>query len=353
MNINKFFKLEMIFVFLFMCCVMILPTDAFAAPAAPADTENTTIELSAEELAYREQSGEIIIGCPVQNCPLLFQNEKTGQIEGVTIDILNMISETTGLTFRYKALPSGNITYEDLQKMQIDMVAGVEYHEINKLSSGIVMTEPYLHAEKVFVCKKGVVFRPDSKMTIAVASGSQTIEKVIREQYPMFQILFYDSTEDALSALLSGKADAVLQNQYTMERILCKPIYEDLQIVATASIGDSQCLACLVPINEDKENFISGDISLLLSILNKGIAGLDKNQVSFLIIKETAENTYQFTIWDMMYRYRFAMTILLISLLLIIFLLRRNHILSLKHSEQIATEQRAKELAAINARMKE
>lgn len=279
MNINKFFKLEMIFVFLFMCCVMILPTDAFAAPAAPADTENTTIELSAEELAYREKSSEIIIGCPVQNCPLLFQNEKTGQIEGVTIDILNMISETTGLIFRYKALPSGNITYEDLQKLQIDMVAGVEYHEINKLSSGIVMTEPYLHAEKVFVCKKGVVFRPDSKMTIAVASGSQTIEKVIREQYPMFQILFYDSTEDALSALLSGKADAVLQNQYTMERILCKPIYEDLQIVATASIGDSQCLACLVPINEDKENFISGDISLLLSILNKGIAGLDKDEV--------------------------------------------------------------------------
>lgn len=100
MNINKFFKLDMIFIFLFMCCVLILPTDAFAAPA---DTENTTIELSAEELAYRERSGEITIGCPVQNCPLLFQNEKTGQIEGVTIDILNMISETTGLTFRYKA----------------------------------------------------------------------------------------------------------------------------------------------------------------------------------------------------------------------------------------------------------
>lgn len=350
MNINKFFKLDMIFIFLFMCCVLILPTDAFAAPA---DTENTTIELSAEELAYRERSGEITIGCPVQNCPLLFQNEKTGQIEGVTIDILNMISETTGLTFRYKALPSGNITYQDLQKLQVDMVAGVEYHEINKLSSGIVMTEPYLHAEKVFVCKKGVVFRPDSKMIIAVASGSQTIEKVIREQYPMFQILFYDSTEDALSALLSGKADAVLQNQYTMERILCKPIYEDLQIVATASIGDSQCLACLVPVNENKENIISGDNELLLSILNKGIASLDENQVSFLIIKETAENTYQFTIWDMMYRYRFAMTILLISLLLILFLLRRNRILSLKHSEQIATEQRAKELAAINARMKE
>ncbi len=350
MKRNTYFKPALILFLLLLCSTMILPLDVFAAPA---ETENTTIELSAEELAYRERSGEITIGCPIQNCPLLFQNEKTGQLEGITIDILNMISEATGLTFRYQALPSGNITYKDLQQLQIDMVAGVELHAINKNSPGIVMTDPYLHAEKVFVCKKGVVFQPDSEMIIAIASGSQTIEKVILQQYPMFQILFYDSTEEALSALLAGKADAVLQNQYTMERILSKPIYEDLQIVATASIGDSHCLACIVPIDEDKENFISGDISHLLSILNKGIASLDKNQVSFLIIKETAENTYHYTLWDMMYRYRLALTVLLISLLLILFLLRRNHLLRLKHSEQIAAGQRAKELAAINARMKE
>ncbi len=350
MNKNKFFNLIRFPFLLFFCCALILPADVFAAPA---DTENTAIELSEEEKAYIDRSGEITIGCPIQNCPLLFQDEKTGQLEGITIDILNIVAETTGLTFHYQALPSGNITYEDLQRLQIDMVAGVEFHEINKNSSGIVMTDPYLHAEKVFVCKKGMIFQQDSEMTIAVASGSQTLEKVIQQQYPMFQILFCDSTEEALSALLAGKADAVLQNQYTMERILCKPIYEDLQIVATASIGDSQCLACLVPVNEDKENFISGDVSHLLSILNKGIASLDKAQVSFLIIKETAENTYQFTIWDMMYRYRLTMTILIISLLLILFLLRRNRILSMKHSEQIAAQQRAKELAAINARMKE
>lgn len=225
MNRNTFFKLVRFSLFLLLCCALILPMNVFAAQTG---TENTTIELSAEELAYRDRAGEITIGCPIQNCPLLFQNEKTEQLEGITIDILNMVSEATGLTFRYQALPSGNITYEDLQRLQVDMVAGVEFHEINKHSSGIAMTEPYLHAEKVFVCKRGVVFQPDSKMIIAVASGSQTIEKVIRQQYPMFQILFYDSTEEALSALLSGKADAVLQNQYTIERILSKPIYEDL-----------------------------------------------------------------------------------------------------------------------------
>ncbi len=350
MNRNMLFKSAIIFLLLLLCSTLILPLNVYATQA---DTENTAIELSAEELAYIERAGEITIGCPGQNCPLLFRNKETGQLEGITIDILNMISESTGLTFRYQELPSGNVTYEDLQRLQVDMVAGVESNEINKGSHGIAMTDPYLHAEKVFVCKKGVIFRPESKMTVAVASGSQTLEKVIQQQYPMFEISFYDSTEDALSALLSGKADAVLQNQYTMERILCKPIYEDLQIVATASIGDSQCLACVVPVDEDKNNSISDDTLLLISIINKGIANFDEERVSFYIIKETAENTYQFTMWDTIYRYRFSLTFIFISLVLIFFLLHRNYVLNRKHSEQIAAQQRAEELAVINASMKE
>lgn len=351
MNRNTFFKSTLIFFLLPFFIISILSIDIFAATEG---TEHTTIELTEEELAYRERVGEITIGCPIQNSPLLFENEKTGQLEGITIDVLNMISEATGLTFHYQKLPSGNITYEKLQQLKIDMVAGVESNETNKHASGIAMTEAYLHAEKVFVCKKGEVFQPDSNMVIAVDSGSQTLEKVIKQQYPMFQIVFCDSLEEALSALLSGKVDAVLQNQYTIERLLSKPVYEDLQIVAAASIGDSQCLASLVPIGEDKKNLISkGDIPLLMSILNKGIASLDENRVSFLIIKETAENAYQFTMWDMIYRYRFVVIILFFSLLLILILLRRNHLLQLKHSEQLAAHQRAKELADINSRMKE
>lgn len=350
MNKTAFYKSTVNLLLLLLCSILFLPSDAFAAST---DTQAPAIQLSAEEMAYRDRKGEITIGCPVKNCPLLFQDEKTGELKGITIDVLDMVSEATGLTFHYQALPSGGITYDDLQQLELDMVAGVESNDINKHASGVVMTDPYLHAEKVFVCKKGVLFQPDSAMTIAIESGSQTLAKVIQQQYPAFQIVVFDSTEDALSALLSGKADAVLQNQYTIERILSKPIYDDLQIVAAASIGDSQCLGCLVPLDQNKNNLISDDTSLLLSILNKGIATLDQSQVSFLIIKGTTENAYQFTIWDTMYRYRFAMIILFISLLLIVILLRTSRLLHLKHAEQLAAQQRATELAAINAQMKE
>ncbi len=349
MNGNTISTLCRIFILLVICCILIISMEVFTALA---DTEQTSIELTAEEQAYCERTDEITIGCPVDNCPILFKNEETGQLDGIAIEVMNMISEKTGLIFRYEELPSGKITYEDLQRSGVDMIAGVEYNTINMSSTGIVMTDPYIQSEKVFVCKKGVVFQPDSKMVVAVASGSQTIEKVIHKQYPDFQVIFCDSTEDAFDTLLTGKADAVLQNQYTTERILSKPVYEDLQVVATASIGDSQCLACIVPINGDKNN-ISGDTSLLLSVINKGIACLDADEVSFVAIRETTENAYRFTVWDILYRYRIAITILIISILIIVVLLHKNHRLSQKHAEQLAAQQRARELAVINERMKE
>ncbi len=347
MNKSALFRLW-VSALLVVCFILIMPMNVFAASTG---TEHTAIELTAEEQAYCDRTDEITIGCPIDNCPVLFKNEKTGQLDGISIDIMNMISEETGLTFRYQALPSGNITYDDLHRLGVDMVAGVEYNTINMNSTGIIMTEPYMHTEKVFVCKKGAVFRSDSKMVVAVSSGSQTMEKVIRDQYPEFQVLFCDSTEDALHALLTGKADAVLQNQYMTERILCKPIYEDLQVVAAASIGDSQCLACIVPINGENKNNISDDTALLLSVINKGIARLDPEKVSFVTIRGTSENAYRFTMWDILYRYRFAVTILLICALVIVVLLRKNILLRKKHAEQLATQERARELAAINERM--
>lgn len=349
MNKTRFLKTSLTPFLLFLCVVLLFSPDVFAAPE---DTQTAAVELSEEEQNFLNRIDEIVIGCPVGNCPLLFEDGDSPQIKGITIDILDMISEATGLTFRYQALPSGSVTYDLLQQLDVDLLAGVEYNTINEQAAGIAMTEPYLRAEKVFVCKKGVLFQPDKEMTIAVSSGSQTLEHTIKKQYPQFQVLFFDSTEAALSAVLSGEADAVLHNQYTVERILCKPVYEDLQIVAAATIGDSQCLAALVPI-QDRKNVISEDTALLLSILNKGIASLDQSKVSFLIIKETAENAYQFTVWDMIYRYRFAAIILVIALLLMIVLLRMNHLLRLKHAEQMAAQQRANELAAVNARMKE
>ncbi|MDE7018652.1 MAG: response regulator [Lachnospiraceae bacterium] len=323
------------------------------ATAAENSFVHTPVELTAEEQAFVDRGEEIVIGCDADICPLLFQDEETGEAKGITVDVLNIVSETTGLRFRYALLPEGDITYQDLQAIGVDLVASVEYHSINQQVAGIAMTEPYLQTAKVFVCKKGVVLDADTDMVIAASSGSQTLSKALQDIYPNFRIDYYPSTQDALSALLAGKADAVLQNQYSLQRILAKPIYDDLQVVGAAAIGDYHCLAAVVPIGEGQSNILDENTALLLSILNKGIGGLDKEEVSFIIIKESAENVYQFTMEDFAYRYRYAIMIMAIGFLLIIFLLWQVHDLQKRREQQVATEKRAKELAVMNEKMRE
>ncbi len=350
MQKDKILKWLYVVVIVILCNTIFL---SYGITSAAENEKEATVDLSEEEQEYIKTRETITIGCRVGECPLVFRDEKTGELKGITIDILDMVSEATGLKFQYQALPSGSITYEDLKQLQIDMVASVECNEVNEQAVGIVITEPYLQAEKVFVCKKGVLFNPNGDMVIAVSSGSQTLTKIIHKKYPNFELLYYNTTEEALAALLSGEADAVLQNQYTIERILAKPLYEDLQIVAAASIGDTHCLGVMVPINEEKQNIISDETVLLISILNKGIKSQDKSQVSFAIIKGTVENAYKLTLWDMVYHYRYAAIVIMLSFILILILLWRNHILQLKHSEKLAVEQRARELSVINEHMHE
>lgn len=320
-------------------------------PSGVAEAAENVVTLTEEEQNYIAEKQEIVIGCQANVSPLLYQDEKTGEIRGITVDVLNMVSDAIGLRFRYAALNSGAVTYEDIQELHVDVVASVEQHSVNEHAKGIAMTDAYLQTLKIFVCRKGVTFDPDSEMVIAVASGSPTLSQAIRDIYPKFQVVYYTSTEDALEALLEGKADAVLQNQYTLERVMAKPKYENLQVVAAAAMGDAHCLAAMVPLEQDEDT--ERDTALLIGILNKGIQSLDQGAVSFAVIKETTENEYRFTAEDTLYRYRYVAVVLLIGLIFILFLLWRIYILRKKRAEQLAEQQKARELAVVNRQMQE
>jgi len=311
------------------------------------------VELTEEEQAFVDRGQEIVVGCPVGACPLLFKDEKTGEVSGITVDILEMIAQETGLRFSYQPLPEGMIDYEALEKLGLDLVASVELHDINRHATGILMTDPYLQTEKVFVCKRGVVLDPERESVVAVASGSRTLSSIIQALYPNFRIDYYDTTQEAIAALLNGKADAVLENQYTLQRLLAKPRYENLQVVEAAAISDYHCLAAVVPVDEKGQSVADAGDELLVSVLNKGIAVLDQDEIAFLIIKETAENTYHYTMEDFVYRYRHTAAFMTVSVILVLFLLWESVALRKRHEEKKAAEERAKELARVNEKMRE
>lgn len=158
--------------------------------------------------------------------------KENDEIKGISIDILNLVSEYIGIPFEYIELPRGNIDYKDLKSRNIDLIASVEYNSINAQLPELQLTEPYIEAEKLFVSKNGHMFNPDAKIDIGICSGSGTIETVIQNKYPYFHVVRYDDVESCLDALINDEVELVLQNEYSLKRILNKPKYESLSIIA-------------------------------------------------------------------------------------------------------------------------
>lgn len=281
------------------------------------EEENTGVVLTEEENAYISQADELIVGCAVNVDPVFYTDSKTGQVEGISKDILELAAQSTGLRFRYVPLPSGKITYDYLLDQDIDLIASVEYNEVNAEAAGIRMTDPYLKAEKVIVCRKETVFDPSGEMKIAIAAGSLTVEQVIKNKYPGFQVVSYETAEEAMDAVVSGEADGMLQNQYSMERMLHKPAYQDLRVVAAAGIGDWHSLSPVFRGDEADDE----ELTLLISILNKGIHSLDEADVSLIIIDQTAKRGYQMTLGDWLYEYRYTLWVGAAALCIVGFLM--------------------------------
>lgn len=297
------------------------------------------VPFSRSELEYIEQVPVLRVACRSNMKPISFVNDETGEIEGIDRDILDRISEISGLQFEYVALPEGDITYDLLKELGISLISTVEYNQENSRVSSLHLTNPYLDSQKVFVCKGQENFDSDQKMRVAVSTGSQTLEAAIYRMYPNFEVIKYNNIAECFEAVRAGKADALLQNQYVVLSYLSKPLYEDMVTVPVESMEDRFCLS---PVfygldGEDKGYLLD---KRLISVLNKSIQQVEKEEISKIVFEQTTNNRYSYTFGDFFYQYRF--TILTISVILailavlvaVIIVMHRRNVKAARESER-------------------
>lgn len=256
------------------------------------------------ELEYIEQAPVLTVGCHSYLKPVSYTDGPDGQVKGITRDILNEVSKISGLKFNYVPFPTGAVTYDYIREQNISLISCVEYNKINLSAKGVRLTLPYLNSQKVFVCKKGILFDPDKKLKLAISTGSQTLEQAILEIYPEFEVTVYDSMEDCFKAVNRGDADVLLQNQYVAASFLAKPHYADMITVPVEGLKDDLSLSPVLYLQDRQtlDPLLSDD--RLISILNKAIRQLPEQTVKEIILRETTENQYRYTYQDFLYLYR-------------------------------------------------
>lgn len=282
--------------------------------------------LTREEMSYIKAKHTINVGCFTDWYPLVYRNSKTGNIEGILIDIFNLISKRSGLKFKYVEVPRGSsIQALKDDKNDIDLFIAVVANQERRNDKDLVLSHGYIENRRAFAGLRNRNFNINEAYTIAIPEEIRGTGTFLKEKNPHFKIVYYPTLEDCFRAVKKHEADATFQNTYIITAALQHPEFDDMTIWDVSySMGG---LYYTVGRRDLDSRF--------MSIFNKYADALAPDEIQSIIFKNTANSLTELTWQDVLRKYDLtikiaAILILLIMLMAIIgFNLNRKHIQAL------------------------
>lgn len=221
------------------------------------------LDLTEEEKIYIEKSN-VIKASSMEGVAPFHYTDSQGQIKGIAVDILNTISDMTGLKFQYKLYNR----VEDVFQSDADIILGISSAYAPE---EMILSEPYLKSEVILFINPSIESNELQNKRYAAIKGGK-LPDGIKEK----NIVYYDSREDALDAVEKGEADYGYGNAYSLAFYTLQNNYKNL--LSIPKVREVREYAIGFP----KEN------TTLLSIINKSIASIDESQIQTLILKMTS-----------------------------------------------------------------
>ncbi|MBF0249752.1 MAG: transporter substrate-binding domain-containing protein [Alphaproteobacteria bacterium] len=219
----------------------------------------------------RQWVRENVVRVGVEQWPPLVFADPQGGAGGLAGDYLKVLSEKTGLRFeivsdKWAPLLNG------LRERTIDLLPATYFTE-ERATYGLYTTPYFQMREFIYVKEGNTNIRHIDDLAekrVAVVADYGTIPK-FRARYPKAEILETRDLMGAVSAVLNGDADALLEAQMVMENELRKNAILGLR-------GISQDAFKASPIHL----FSRGDKPILHSILQKGLDSISDDEKSAL-----------------------------------------------------------------------
>ena len=168
-----------------------------------------------------KQSGKVVIGTEGEFPPFNFFDEKNNLV-GFDIDIGNALAEKMGLKPEWKAQPFDTLLIA-LNQGRFDYV--VASHTITpERAKAVDFTKPYYCTGNVIVSKPGGPKTPEELKgkKVAVQVGTTYYEWVTQNVPGVAEVKTFPTNPAALEALLSGRVDAWVTDQFTALEVLKK-----------------------------------------------------------------------------------------------------------------------------------
>lgn len=256
------------FVTFFIVLMSVVPVKAEAHFSKPPEAD---LFLTEEEREYINSKATLKAVSVDGVAPLQYYDSH-GQVQGIAKEVLDTISDLTGLKFTYKLYN----TVDETMNSGADIIFGVfSNSNINNYSLSI----PYLRSELIIFINSSVDPSELDNKKYAAVKGTGLPEGIKEEN-----VLCFDTREACIDAVDSGKADFGYGNAYSVSFYMAQKNYKNIIIIPEGKEARAYCIA--LPENDE----------MLISIINKAISFINERHLNVLILNAATKVEKKITI---------------------------------------------------------
>lgn len=175
--------------------------------------------LPTAETNWINKHGVIRIGYRDNYMPFCGTHPLTGRPMGLLVDFMAKMTEMfKNINLRFEAVPypSTSSVIEALNKGEVDVAfpngMGVFDSEAQNLES----LDPLLKSSEMAIIRNNSSLKINEKMRAAVSNKNPNYIALIKEKYPHWDFVEFNTTEECLQGIAEGKADLLLISNYRL-----------------------------------------------------------------------------------------------------------------------------------------
>ncbi|MEG0157482.1 MAG: transporter substrate-binding domain-containing protein, partial [Anaerovoracaceae bacterium] len=217
--------------------------------------------ITPQEKAYLKEKDTLKV-LYIPDCAPFIVEDNHGKLTGISVLLMDNFAKAAGLTVEYVRYDSSKDFSKEFSQGGYDCIIGLPINASYNAKLGIVTSNPYMTSSTLSFSRPNQVSSVAEAESVALLRGSE-----LAQLFPDKEILYYDTTEECISAVVRGKADVGCGNQYSLEYYAHKS-FVNLN---------------MVPLTDQEKNMeisVSRDnASTLLPILNRYILNLNDNDI--------------------------------------------------------------------------
>lgn len=219
-----------------------------------------------------------------------------GEHKGLTRDYIDQIARLSGLRFLRVQTDNWTNTLELIAQDRLDLSSAVTRNLLDQNDSKkLLLSDDYFVGSTLVVTRSGepVLFSPHrlNGKTVAVKGGG-AYERYLRRHFPGITLLLIADPEQALEALASGRADAVVGLDVVLQPVITRKFLGTLHLAGV--LADMPVISAM-GINPSSPE--------LVSIINKSLASITSEQTDIMFDRWLAKTQYGAPSWGAILRY--------------------------------------------------